>query len=145
MFKGPIMAKKRRRSKNITMAESGLVDDSVWKRGLKDHSFVLICQIRQKLLDENFKLNEKYNRNSRYFGYYIGDDKDKVYIYVQDENLRIDLCISRKNEDKLKSLGFKVKHVDNYQGKAGWLTGWYVPHDTKKLNIVIESIKKAFE
>jgi len=139
------MAKKNSISKNVTIAESGLVDDSVWKRSLKGRPVDLICQIRQKLLDENFNLNEKFNCNSRYFGYCIGQDKDKVFIYVQKKDLRIDLCIGRENEDKLTATGFNVKYVNNYQGRSGWLTGWHVPHNTKDTSTMMRWINKAFE
>ena len=39
--------------------------------------------------------------------------------------------------DELRGIGFKVRPRDNYQAKAGWLTGLFVPHDTDKCEEVV--------
>ena len=142
------MAANKRRgkaSKYIIYSEKGLLCDNQWKLYLDGHPIELLTELRRQLKEISSKLIEKFNYNSRYFGYCIGDDKDKVYIYVQKERLRIDLCIDRENEENLKSAGFNVKYVNNYQGRSGWLTGWRVPHNTKKINVVVKWLLKAFE
>jgi hypothetical protein len=129
----------------VIRAKRGMLSDTTWRCTLKDYPTSPICLIRERLLKKIPGLTEKFNSNSRYFGYWIGDDKDRAYIYIQKKNLRIDLCIGREFEEDIRREGFKVRYVNNYQGRAGWLTGWLVPHDTKKMNIVITWLLKAFE
>ena len=102
-------------------------------------------------------MSEKFNTSNKppYFGYSVGDGKDKAYIYVQKKNLRIDLDLRRKNEidldlrrkyeEEIRNEGFKVNFVNNFQGQDGWLTGWYVPHSTKNINVVVKYLSKVFE
>ena len=139
------MSTKPNTSNNVILADAGLLKDSVWKRALQGYPTSLVCSIRKKLLREIPKVAEKFNTNSRYFGYWTGIDKDRAYIYVQKKGLRIDLCISRKFEIDLRKAGFKVKYVNNYQGRAGWLTGWRVPHSTKNVTLIVKWLCKAFK
>lgn len=136
---------KGKASKYVIYSEKGLLKDDQWKSYLNDRPTQLIAKIRNYLKKQIPGLAEKFNYNSRYFGLRVKDDKDRIYIYIQKKGLRIDLCIGREFEEKLQRAGFKVKYINNYQGRAGWLTGWHVPHDTKKLNIVLKWITKAFE
>ena len=129
----------------VIRAKIGLLSNLAWRRTLKDYPTSLICLIRERLLKKIPELSEKFNSNSRYFGYWIGDDKDRVYIYVQKEQLVIDLCISSDFATALKKQGFKVKPRDNFQGQAGWLTGWQVPHSTTKIGFVVTQLCKAFK
>jgi len=129
----------------VIRAKRGLLNDTTWRRTLKDYPTSLICLIRERLLKKIPGLTEKFNSNSRYFGYWIGDDKDRVYIYVQKEQLVIDLCISSDFATTLNKQGFRVKARDNFQGRAGWLTGWQVPQSTTDVNFVVNSLCKAFE
>jgi hypothetical protein len=36
-----------------------------------------------------------------------------------------------------------VKHRSNYQGRAGWLTGLLVPHDTSNLDVIVDLAVEA--
>ena len=139
------MAKKPNRSKNVILADAGLLKDSVWKQALQGYSTFLVSSIRKKLLSEIPKIAEKFNTNSRYFGYWTGTDKDRAYIYVQKKGLRIDLCISREFEIDLRKAGYKVGYVNNFQGRAGWLTGWKIPHSTKDLNFIVQWLCAAMK
>ena len=132
-------------SKYVIYFEKGLLKDDQWKSYLNDRPIQLVTKIRSHLKKQIPGLAEKFNYNSGYFGFRVKDDKDRIYIYIQKKGLRIDLCIGRENEEKLMSAGFNIKYVNNYQGRSGWLTGWHVPHDTKKLNIVLKWIIKAFD
>jgi hypothetical protein len=136
---------KGKASKYVIYSERGLLKDDQWKSYLKNRPIQLVTKIRSHLKKQIPGLADKFNYKSRYFGLRVKDDKDKIYIYVQKKGLRIDLCIGRENEEKLKRAGFNVKYVNNYQGRSGWLTGWRVPHDTKKFNNVLKWITKAFE
>ena len=139
------MRKKLRKSKNIILSEKGLVQDSVWKPELKNYPTKLVCLIREKLIKEMPRINEKFNTYGHYFGYWMGGSADKVYIYIQKKKLRIDLCIGREHEEEIRTAGFDIEYVDNFQGRVGWLTGWHIPHDTKKMSVVIKWLLKAFE
>jgi len=139
--------KKRRgkKGKYVIRAKGGLLEDTVWKRTLQGYPIPLVCSIREKLLQRIPGITEKFNSNSRYFGYWTGDDKDRIYIYVQKENLVIDLHIEPSYVSELEKEGFVIKPRDNFQGQAGWLTGWQVPHLTNKIEAVIKWLRKAFE
>lgn len=139
------MSKKLRRSKNIESAGVGLVKDVIWRKFLQDRDTALLCSIRESLIKKIPGLTEEFNKQSRYFGYWTGADKDKAYMFVQKKGLRIDLCISRKNEKEINKEGFKVKFVNSFQGRSGWLTGWHVPHSTTKVDYVVNRLCKAFE
>ncbi len=151
--KGEIkMSKKSRRSKNIISADEGLLENEVvkkfLKKYLKDPEIDYICSLRDSLYNKKIHgLTEAFNKKSRYFSYWTGTDEDRVYIYIQKKDLRIDLLISRDFEEEIlqEDEDFEVRHVNNYQGKAGWLTGWYVPYSTKNIKVVIKYISKAFE
>ena len=129
----------------VIRAKRGLLSDRTWRRTLKGYPTSLICQIRERLLKKIAGLTEKFNSNSRYLGYWIGDDKDRVYIYVQKEQLVIDLCISSDFATTLNKQGFRVKARDNFQGQKGWLTGWQVPQSTTDVNFVVNWLCKAFK
>ena len=135
-----------KKGKYVIFAKRGLINDDIWNPILKNYETSLICKIRKRLKKIN-GLTEKFNSNSRYFGYCIEDDKDRVYIYVQKKNIRIDLYISPifKKDILREDKYFTVNYVNNYQGRAQWLTGWHVPHDTKKMSFVIKLVKKALK
>lgn len=133
---------------NIIRAKQGLLNDKMWQRTLKNYPISLVCKIRERLLKKIPGLTEKFNTNSRYFGYWRDEEKDNAYIYVKKKTLRIDLCINRDDYEKKISkadANFEIRYSHNFQGRAGWLTGWYVSHDTKNLNGVVKYLSKAFE
>lgn len=138
------MSKKSNHSKNVILVEKGLLEDSVWKRWLGNRPTDMVCSIRKRLSHKIPGLTEKFNKQSLYLGYWTGEDKDRAYIYVQKKGLRIDLCIDRNFESELRKEGFEVKYVNNYQGKAGWLTGWHVKESTD-IETILKWFCKAFE
>ncbi len=76
--------------------------------------------IRKGLAKAIPELSEKFNTSSLYFGYNVGEDEDRAYIYVQKENLVIDLHIEPSYVSELEKEGFVIKPRDNFQGQAGW-------------------------
>lgn len=136
-------ANRGKKGKYVVYAEKGLVKPRVWRQTLKNYRTDLVRLIRKKLKAEIPGLNEKFNTNSRYFGYRIGTDADRVYIYVQKNVLRIDLHISRNSKTALQEEDFEVRFSNNFQGKAGWLTGWRVPHTTENVEAVMKWLLKA--
>jgi hypothetical protein len=138
-------ALKGKKANNLVYAKQGLLEESNWKHALKNRPAELVCRIRKELSSKVRGLNEKFNRNSRYFGYWMGDDKDRLYIYVQKKYLRIDLCIDRQYEKNVRKDGFEVVFVNNFQGRNNWLTGWRIPHTTQNIKTVLKWLCKAFE
>jgi len=123
---------------------TGLVEDYKWEKYLDKYPDVLLKQIRKDLSERLPKLNEKFNYKSKYFGYCVKDEKDKLYIFVQKNDLCILLDISRDYEEEIRSAGFKIRHWHNFQGRNGWLTGWYVPHSTTNVHVVMKHLLRAF-
>jgi hypothetical protein len=136
-----------KKSINVICAKKGLLGEKVWKPILKRYPTSLVCLIRERLLKKIPDITEKFNRNSRYFGYWVGDDKDRVYIYVQKKQLVIDLYISTDSDftTVIKERGFKIKPRSNFQGHAGWLTGWQVPQSTTDIDQIADWLCKAFK
>lgn len=137
--------KRGKKGKHLVLAKNGLVKDSVWRRILEDYPTDIVCSIREQLLKKVPGLTEKFNTNSRYFGYWTAmDETDRAYVYVQKRELRIDLCVARRFEPELRRAGFEVRYVNNFQGRAGWLTGWRVPHTTKDTRAIMKWLLRAF-
>ena len=134
-----------RKSRNVVRADKGLVDEVEWRAYLKGYPVDLALEIRRRLKRNVEGLAEKFNRKSRYFGYRRCGGPDVVYIYIQKQRLRIDLRIQRKYEEELRRSGFTVHYSHGFQGRAGWLTGWRVPHETRNTEVVLKWIQKAFE
>lgn len=123
----------------------GLVEDYKWEAYLNKYSDGLIRQIRLKLAKRLHGLNEKFNYKSKYFGYCLKDEADKLYIFIQKKNLCILLDISRDYEREIRRADFEIRHWHNFQGRRSWLTGWYVPHSTKNVKLIVEWLCKTFE
>ncbi len=79
-LRGQYMKENRgKQAKYLVCAEKGLLKDSVWKRILKDYPTDLVCSIREQLLKKILGLTEKFNTNSRYFGYWTATgETDRV-------------------------------------------------------------------
>lgn len=140
-----VIIENTRAGNKIFKTKIGLLADTYWRSDLRDYPTELLCRIRKSLLKSIPQLVEKFNTGSLYFGYSLGESEDKAYIYVQKKNLRIDLCISPNFSEDLNRLGFSIRHHDNFQGQAGWLTGWYVPHSTTDIDLILKWLCKAFE
>jgi hypothetical protein len=136
-------ANRGKNPKYLVCAEMDLVDNIVWEGPLENYPTDLVCSIREQLKKKVPGLTEKFNTKSHYFGYWIGTNKDRAYIYVQKKGLRIDLDISRDFEANLKEEDFEVHFIKNFQYRAGWLTGWRVP-PTTSIERVMKWLLKAF-
>ena len=134
-----------KRAIHVIRAKKGLLAKTHWQRTLQAYPTSLITLVREKLQKKIPGITEKFNSNSRYFGYWNGDDKDRIYIYVQKKNIVIDLNIELSCVSELEKEDFVIKPRDNFQGQAGWLTGWQVPHSTTKIDFVVTQLCKAFE
>jgi len=143
--KSRMKEKRGKKGKYLVLAKKGLLKDSMWRRTLENYPTDIVCSIREQLLKKVPGLTEKFNTNSRYFGYWTAtDETDRAYIYVQKSEVRIDLYVGRRFEAQLHRAGFEVRYVNNFQGRAGWLTGWRVPHTTTSIKTVLKWLLKAF-
>ncbi len=133
-----------RAGNQIFRAKSTLLDDCFFQPELQEYSTAVLDKIRKALAEAVPELSEKFNTSSLYFGYSVGED-DKVYIYVQKKNLVVDLHIDPSYVSELEKEGFIVKRRDNFQGQAGWLTGWQIPQSTTDADRVLKWLCKAFE
>jgi hypothetical protein len=140
------MIKKQRgkKAQHLVYTEEGLLEDNKWQHSLKKYPTELLCRIRRELPLRVSGLNEKFNRRCRYFGYWSNNGVDRLYIFVQKKRLSILLRIKRDFEKILLKNGFEVHFINNFQGRAGWLTGLRIPHDTKNIDTVIKWLLKAF-
>ncbi len=129
--------------RHIILAERGLVDDSVWEPVLSGYPTDLVRSIRKNLIKLVPDLREKFNAKQRYFGYKKGFGPDTAYIYVQGSKLVIDLRVDPKFAEDLRRDGFAVLPRENFQGRAGWLTGWQVPHSARKAAYIAQWFRKA--
>ena len=81
--------------------------------------------LRKDLEKRTTNIREKFNIKSRYFGYGLEGSSDRVYIYVQRKKLVVDIDIHINQIKKQKEFTFSSRN--NYQGRAGWVTGWEIP------------------
>lgn len=140
------ITRQRTRSGNeIIQTDTGLLEDTAWKFEFCPYPIELLCSIRQALVETVPGLAEKFHPKLRYFGYRVGADKEKVYIYVLKKKLIIDLCINPSFIEELRRTGFKVKPRNNFQGQRGWLTGWEVPQSTLNIKPVVKWLCKALK
>jgi hypothetical protein len=134
------------KSDNVFTVEKGLVPVSVWQGVLTEGEGSLVGKIRQGLLKSVPDLAEKFNGGQlKYFGYRRGESSDAVYIYIQKKGLLIDVRIPREFEEDLRRAGFVVEYRENFQGKAGWLTGWHISHDWPNVGEVTKWLRLALE
>ena len=118
--------------------EGGLVDNETIKYKLQGYPIDLAIQLRDRLVSELPGLREKLNFNSKYLGYANENRSDALYVYIQKKQLVLDVRVSKDDAEKLRIQGFKVNPRNNYQCRTGWLTGLAVPHDTNKLDVIVE-------
>lgn len=123
---------------NLILAEKGMFEEDIIRKYFSKYPLELIIKLRNRLLSEYPQLREKLNYNSHYLGYANGQENDALYVYFQKKRLLLDVRVSVEESERLKSLGFKVKPRNNYQCRAGWLTGLYVPYETNNFEVIIE-------
>ena len=112
--------------------QKGLLPEEAIREALHAYPIDLVLDLRKRLAVARPALREKLNPKSRYLGYGLVGGSDDLYLYVQKKGLVIDIRLPADRTDELRRMGFKVRPRDNYQAKAGWLTGLYIPHDTDK-------------
>ena len=140
-----ITRKQTKTGNEIIQANLGLLPDKIWKSRMRKYPTDLLRVIRKSLLDKVPDLAEKFNPTSLYFAYRARNGKGRVKIRVQKKFLIIDLCISRNFTRELEQAGFEVKHQNNFQGKAGWLTGWRIPQSTQNHEPIVKWLCKALD
>jgi hypothetical protein len=122
---------------------TGLVDVDQIRRTFKSYPLELALRLRDSLISAFPKLQEKLK--PRYLGYANGDRSDAVYIYLQKKRMVLDIRVSSEEAENLRQQGIEIESRNNWQGRAGWLTGVFVPYDTDKLDIIIELVSSALK
>ena len=115
------------------------------KEVLPSYPLNQVARIREKLYSEIPRLQEHLNTKGRYLSYSNGEQSHALYVYIQKKRLVLDIRASKEYAEKVRKQGFKVNPKNNYQGKAGWLTGVSVPHESDRLNVVMELALLALE
>jgi len=144
MKKAPLNVEKKN-SGNLIIAEAGLLPKEMIWDAMSGYTLELVMKFRDRLSAKCIGLKEKLNRNNRCLGYATVGRSDAFYIYVQKKRLLIDVRVSNDRSEELGRKGFEVKHRNNYQGRAGWLTGLLVPHDTANLDVIVELAVEALQ
>ena len=104
-----------------------------------------ILALRNSLVSEFPNICEKVNYKSPYLGYSNDNQSDALYVYLQKKKMVIDMRVSKEEAENLREKGVTVKPRNNFQNKAGWLTGVSVPYDSDKLDVVVELAKLALK
>ena len=123
----------------------GLLAEAVLKDGLRGYPLDAVFELRRLLATKCSGIREKFNPKSRYLGYANAPGSNGLYVYVQKKKLVIDVRVSAEVQEELKERGFEVRPRDNYQAKAGWLTGLIVTHDCKELDTVVKLATEALK
>lgn len=122
----------------LIKGDEGLLELNTIKQKLHGYPLGLAIQIRDQLASKIPTLHEKLNVNSKYLGYSNGNQRDVLYVYIQKKQLVLDIKVSKDEAEKLRDQGVRINPRNNYQCRAGWLTGISMPHDSNKLNAVME-------
>ncbi|MFC1893915.1 hypothetical protein ACFLYR_07865, partial [Chloroflexota bacterium] len=141
---------KRGRKSNdvIKRPESGLLPRVDWEASMDGYNTELIEWLREELAKRIPRLSDSFNLKGKYFGFRIHDSKDRMYIYAQKNKLVIDILLPLNYKHDVEVLGFIVTLRQNFQGGAGWLTGWDIPFDLgwikrrEILQIILEAFRK---
>ena len=129
----------------LLVQDNGLLPEEALRGGLHGYPADLVFHLRARLMEDCPKLREKFNPNGRYLGYGLVGGSDSLYVYVQEKGLLIDVRLSADRAEDLRRQGFEVRSRNNYQAKAGWLTGLFVPHDTDKRQLLIALALEAMQ
>jgi len=130
---------------NLIKGDKGLVDSDTIRKKLQGYPLELVFRLREELISKFPGLREKLNLNSRYLGYANGNRSDALYVYIQKNQLVLDVRVSKEEAESLRKQRFRVNPRNNFQCRAGWLTGVSVPLDTKKLDVIVELASLALE
>lgn len=122
---------------------TGLEDVDIIRQKLNGYPLALVIQLRDRLISAFPNLRERLNSKSRYIGYANNRQSDAVYVYVQKRRLILDIRVSNQEAQRLKMQGIRVAPRNNYQARAGWLTGVLVPHETDNLDIIVDLASSA--
>jgi hypothetical protein len=143
---------KRTVHRDITTINRYLVNSDEGAKGLTDikqkliiYPLEFVLALRSRLASEFPSLYEKVNYRSPYLGYSNGNQSDALYVYLQKKKMVIDMRVSKEEAENLREKGVAVNPRNNFQGRAGWLTGVSVPYDSDKLDVIVKLAKLALK
>ena len=103
----------------------------------------LALRLRRELKRRFKSLREKYNTHTKYLGYAKGTNSDALYVHIQKSKLVLDIRVARRRAAELRRQGLQIRPRNNYQGRAGWLTGVCVLPDTDRLEVIVNLAVEA--
>lgn len=137
--------KRPKAPSGLLVQENGLLPEEALKAGLHGYPTDLIFYLRGRLAECCPTLRENFNPNARYLGYGLVGGSYDLFVYVRKNGLLIDIRLPVDRVEDLRSQGFDVRPRNNYQAKAGWLTGLFVPHDTDKRELLVALAMEAIQ
>lgn len=137
--------KRPKAASELLVQEEGLLPEEALKTGLHGYPTDLIFYLRGRLAECCPTLREKFNPNGPYLGYGLVGGSYDLFVYVQKNDLLIDIRLPADRAEDLRSQGFDVRPRNNYQARAGWLTGVFVPHDTDNRELLVALALEAMQ
>jgi len=128
---------------DIVVRDRGMLAKDVVDAGLSGYATRSLHILRNALGKGRPRIREKLNSRGRYLGYGLVGGPDQLYVYVQRKGLVIDIAISGDRANELREKGFAIHARNNFQSRAGWLTGLFVPHDSARLADVASLAREA--
>ena len=127
----------------VSKAE-GLLPVEEVQAALRGYPAELILCLRQVLGTRCPSIREKCNPRGRYFGYASGRS-DSLYVYFSKKHVTLDLKLPPDRRSDAERRGFTMVPRDNWQAKAGWLTGVRAPNEIGSLEGVLALAVDALE
>lgn len=123
-----------RKSENFEFGDP-LIEENKLRVLLSGFKSGFVMELRETLVSQFPALHEKFHTEQNYIGWWLdGDeesnDADRVYIFFEKDAMSVRIKLTRQREQEIKDLRFDVVPSKNFQGKAGWITGWKIPYDT---------------
>jgi len=137
--------KRPKAAGELLIQEKGLLPEEALKAGLHGYPTDLIFYLRSRLAECCPTLRENFNPNTRYLSYGLDGGSYDLFVYVQKKDIVIDIRLPADRAEDLRGQGFDVRPRNNYQGRAGWLTGLFVPHDTDMRKLLVALALEAMQ
>jgi hypothetical protein len=131
---GEMPARGRREDEpDITEGTQGLDEEAIARMLTGEaanvaHDCVALRELRASVRRRVPAATEKLNPRSHYLGYRVAS-RDGAYVYLQSRMLVVEADLPRTGaeEDVFRRAGLEVRHRNNFQGRAGWITGIRLP------------------
>ena len=141
---------KRVRGKKgkVRRSDQGLLPEGEIEKNLPRPVPEWVSWLRRQLERKCPELCEGFNpAGTPYLSYARGDSSYAIHPYLQMQRLKIDIDVQPSDEktEELRAHGFLVEPRQNFQARKGWVTGWVVPYDTSKRDVVLQYFLEALK